>query len=281
MNLTPVTSQFQSFFANIGLNITVATVAIAAATVLAGWFINKVSNRMVDRGIQKRGGDQHAAVTAKKVTAYIIYPVTFVVVLGIFGLPISALGTTLGLIGLGISFALKDMIANFLSGIMILINRPFKIGDQIEVAGEEGTVKDIELRATDIKTYDGRQVIVPNSQLYSGVVINNTAYDERRFDVVVGVGYDNDISTAVELAKESLEEAEMVEEEPEPQVLVEELGGSSVNLKLRGWTRPSKANMVQAASQVTQGVKEKYDEEEIDIPYPIRTVYMNNEDTEE
>lgn len=281
MNLTPVTSQFQSFFANIGLNITVATVAIAAATVLAGWFLNKVSNRMVDRGIQKRGGDQHAAVTAKKVTAYIIYPVTFVVVLGIFGLPISALGTTLGLIGLGISFALKDMIANFLSGIMILINRPFKIGDQIEVAGEEGTVKDIELRATDIKTYDGRQVIVPNSQLYSGVVINNTAYDERRFDVVIGVGYDDDISTAVELAKESLEEADMVEEEPEPQVLVEELGGSSVNLKLRGWTRPSKANMVQAASQVTQGVKEKYDEEEIDIPYPIRTVYMNNEDTEE
>lgn len=278
MNLSMITSQFQNFSANLGINFSIATVAIAGAVLAAGWFLNKLSNRMIDKGVKKRGGDQHAAVTAKKVTAYIIYPITFVVVLGIFGLPISALGTALGLIGLGISFALKDMIANFLSGIMILINRPFKIGDQIEVAGEEGTVKDIELRATDIKTYDGRQVIVPNSQLYSGVVINNTAYDERRFNVVVGVGYEDDIGAAVELAKESLEEAEMIEEEPEPQVLVEELGGSSVNLKLRGWTRPSKANMVQAASQVTQGVKEKYDEEGIDIPYPIRTVYMNDEE---
>lgn len=265
------------FFSNAGFNISIETLIIASAILVIGWFANKISNKIIERGVKKRNGDKHAAITAKKVSSYVIYPITFIIVLGVFGLPITALGTTLGLIGLGISFALKDMIANFISGIMILINRPFKIGDQIKVSGEEGTVQDIELRATDIKTYDGRKVIVPNSQLYSGLVINNTAYDLRRFEVVVGVGYDDDIDSARKLAIESLEEADMVEESPEPQILVDELGGSSVNIKLRGWTKPSKANMVQAASQVTQGVKEKYDENGIDIPYPIRTIYMENE----
>jgi len=269
---------FQSQFSNLGLNITLTTLSVAAVIVVLGWFANKISNKMVDKAIKERGGDKNAAISAKKVTAYAIYPVTIVIASGVLGVPVGSFGTALGLIGLGLSFALKDVIANFITGILILIGQPFKVGDQIKAAGEEGTVKDIKVRATDIKTYDGRKVIVPNSQLYNGVVINNTAYDERRFEVIVGIGYDDDINTAVELAHESLNESEMVETETEPQVLVNELGGSSVNLKLRGWTKPSKANMVQASSQVTQSVKEKYDQEGIDIPYPIKTVYMSNED---
>ncbi|MFB6175305.1 MAG: mechanosensitive ion channel family protein, partial [Candidatus Nanohalobium sp.] len=116
-----------------------------------------------------------------------------------------------------------------------------------------------------------------NSQLYNNVVVNNTAYDERRFEVIVGVGYEDDVQRAKELAVETLNEINGVEDEPAPQVLVEELGGSSVNLKLRGWSKPSKANMVEVTSEVTQKIKEKYDDEGIDIPYPIRTVYLNEE----
>ncbi len=266
---------FQETFTQLGLTVTPTTLLIAAAIVAGGWFASKISNLLIDRTVKQRGGDKHAAVSAKKVTAYIIYPITLIMALGVLGVPVGSLGTALGLIGLGLSFALKDMIANFISGILILIGRPFKVGDQIKVADEEGTVQDIRIRATDIKTYDGRQVIVPNSQLYNGVVINNTAYDERRFEVIVGVGYDDDIDQAVDSAMESLEESEIVESDPEPQVLVNELGGSSVNLKLRGWTKPSKANIVKAASEVTQNVKERYNAEGIDIPYPIRTIYMN------
>jgi small-conductance mechanosensitive channel len=269
---------FQSTFTQLGLNVTALTLGTAAGILVAGWFANKFSKVLIDRAVKRRGGDRHAAVSAKKVSSYVIYPITLIAALSAIGVPTGSVGTALGLIGLGLSFALKDMIANFISGILILIGRPFKVGDQIKVAGEEGTVQDIKIRATDVKTYDGRQVIVPNSQLYNGVVINNTAYDERRFEVIVGVGYDDDIDSAVDLAMKSLEEADIVEDNPEPQVLVDELGGSSVNIKLRGWTKPSKANMVKAASQVTQGVKEKYDENGIDIPFPIRTVYMNNEE---
>lgn len=261
----------------LGISLTLNTLIWVMTAVLGGFIANKFSNYLIERSIKKKNGDQHAIVTAKKISAYVIYSLTIVVVMGIFGLPLTALASAVGLIGLGVSFALKDMIANFISGLMILINRPFKIGDQITVEGESGTVKDIQIRATAVKTYDGRKVIVPNSTLYNDTVINNTAYDERRFEVVVGVGYDDNIEKAKELAMETLEEAEGVDPDPEPQVLVNELGGSSVDVKLRGWTKPSKANMVKSASEVTQLVKEKYDEAGIDIPFPIRTVYMNEE----
>lgn len=261
----------------LGVSLTFNTVIWVLAAVFLGFVANKVSNYLIARSIEKKNGDKHATITAKKISAYVIYSLTLVVIMSIFGLPLSALASAVGLIGLGVSFALKDMIADFISGLMIMINRPFKIGDQITVESESGTVRDIQIRATEVKTFDGRKVIVPNSTLYSGIVINNTAYDERRFEVVVGVGYEEDIEEAKKLAIDTLEEAEGVDPEPEPQVLVEELGGSSVNLKLRGWTKPSKANMMTSASEVTQLVKEKYDEAGIDIPYPIRTVYMNEE----
>jgi len=117
------------------------------------------------------------------------------------------------------------MIANFFSGVLILATRPFKVGDQIEIEGESGTVRDIKVRATDIKTYDGRKVIVPNSKLYNDTVINNTAYDERRFDVIVGISYDDNIETAKEQAMKALKDSEKVSDHQDPQVIVSELGG--------------------------------------------------------
>ncbi|QKQ98459.1 mechanosensitive ion channel [Candidatus Nanohaloarchaea archaeon] len=268
--LTPSLSDLGLPAVSVGPEVVIA----AAAVVVAGWAVNKFSDYLIAKSIKRRHGDKHVIKTSQRISAYAIYSLTAVALLGVFGVPLAALGTMVGLIGLGLSFALKDMIANFISGLLIMINRPFKIGDQIEVSGESGTVRDIKIRASEIKTYDGRKVIVPNSVLYSNTVINNTAYDERRFEVVVGVGYDDDVESAKELAMGTLEEAEMTEDNPEPEVLVDELGGSSVNLKLRGWTKPSKANMVKASSEVTQLVKDKYDDAGIDIPYPIRTIYM-------
>jgi small conductance mechanosensitive channel len=252
------------------------TIIFAAIILAGGYVVNKISNVLISKSVDHRGGDRHAKRSAKRLSAYIIYPLTIVAVLGVFGVPLSALGAAIGLIGLGLSFALQDIIANFISGILIMIGRPFEIGDQIEINGEEGTIQDIQTRATEMKTYDGRKVIIPNSQLYSNTVVNNTGYGNRRFNVIVGISYDDDIKKAKELSEEVLEEAESVESEPEPQVLVDELGGSSVNLKLRGWTDNRRANIVTGGSEVTQLVKEKFDEAGIDIPYPIRTVYMED-----
>jgi small conductance mechanosensitive channel len=254
--------------------LTFETLITAFLVLAAGYLLNKASNFLVQKLADRRKMSRHGVTSIKKLTGYVIYPLTGVALLGVFGVPLSALGTAVGLIGLGISFALKDIIANFISGILIMIYRPIEIGDQVEVGGEGGTVQDIKTRSTEIKTYDGREVIVPNSNLYNSQIINNTAYSKRRFEVLVGVGYEEDIQEAKELAEETLDEAENVEEEPETQVLVNELGGSSVDLKLRGWSETEKASQVKAASEVTQLIKEKYDDAGIDIPYPIRTVYM-------
>lgn len=249
------------------------TIALTLAIIAAGYIGNKLVKRVIKRSVGTEV-DEHVYKTASKISSFSIYGLTFIALLGVYNVPLGSLATLVGLLGLGLSFAMQDMIANFISGIMILISRPFKIGDQIEAGGEEGTVQDIRIRATDIRTYDGRKVIIPNSKLYNDTIVNNTAYGSRRFEVVVGVGYDDDIKTAKEIAENALEDAEHVEADPEPQVLVNELGGSSVNLKLRGWTDTHKSNIVKASSELTHLIKDRYDEEGIDIPYPIRTIYM-------
>ena len=141
--------------------------ALASGVIALGWAVNKISDRMIDQAMERRGADEHVAKTARKISALIIYTIAFLLLLGVFGVPVTSIGAAVGLIGLGISFALKDLLSNFISGMFILINRPFKIGDQIEINGEEGTIRDIRIRATDIKTYDGRKMIVPNSTLYN------------------------------------------------------------------------------------------------------------------
>lgn len=278
VNITSSDGTLETASAGLVPAVSIETIGMAILVLIGGFITNKISNYAISKWIDRKSGGEHARKSAKRLTGYIIYPLTLVGVLSVFGVPLSALGTVVGLIGLGISFALKDIIANFISGLLILINQPIKIGDQIEVGGEEGTVKDIKTRATDLKTYDGRKVIVPNSDLYSNMVINNTGYGKRRFNVIVGISYDDDIEKAKELAEKVLDEAESVDSEPAPQVLVDELGGSSVNLKLRGWTDNQKSNIVSGASEVTELIKNKYDDAGIDIPYPIRTVYMENEE---
>jgi len=247
---------------------------VLTVTVIA----NFISDRMIDRAVRRRGGEKHAAKTAKKFSSYIIFSLGLLFVLGSLGLPLSSVGAAIGLIGLGISFALKDIMANFISGMFILISKPFKIGDQIEVEGYEGTIEDIRMRASDVRTYDGRRLIVPNSTLYNSIVVNNTAYGSRRFEVIVGVSYDSDIRKAREMAEKALQEASSVRGSPEPKVTVRELNDSSVDLRLWGWADSERADQVSAASEVTQLVKQKFDEDGIDIPFPIRTVMMEETD---
>lgn len=272
--MIPEQIQSAQYLEAASIDITLASIGWAMIVLLVAFIADVMTNRITERAVERRGGvDDHVTATLKKTSSYVIYSIALVLVLGAF-VPLSALGAAVGLIGLGISFALREMIANFISGVMILLHRPFKIGDQIEAEGEQGTVDDIRIRATDVKTFDGRKVMIPNSKLYNDTVINNTAYENRRFDVVVGIGYDEDIQEAKTLAGEALNESETIEEDPAPQVVVEELGDSSVGIKLRGWTSSRRAGIVKASSEVTQKVKEKYDENGIDIPYPIRTVYM-------
>jgi small-conductance mechanosensitive channel len=253
-------------------SVTWEQVVLSAVIVLLGFVADRLSNRAIQRAVERRGGDVHAARTAEKFSAYLIYSVAFLLVLGALGVPLESIGAALGLIGLGLSFALRNLIENVISGMLILINKPFKIGDQVQVDGFEGTVEDIRMRASDVKTYDGRRLIVPNSVLYNNIVVNNTAYGRSRFEVVVGISFDSDVKRARQLAEEALQQSDAVEEDPEPTAMVKQLGESSVELRLWGWASSVNEEQLRAAGEVVEEVKQRFEEEGVEIPYPIRTV---------
>ncbi|MDX1520888.1 MAG: mechanosensitive ion channel [Anaerolineae bacterium] len=183
----------------------------------------------------------------------------------------------LGIGGIAIGFAFRDIAQNFLAGILILLTRPFKLGDQIIVGDYEGTIEEIQTRATTIKTYDGRRVVIPNADLFTDSVIVNTAFDIRRSQYDVGVGYDADIETARKVMLDVLNNTEGVLSDPAPDVILVALDSSSVNLRARWWTDSQRSSVVKTQNKVITRIKYKLDENGIDIPFPIRTVFFHDE----
>eukprot|EP00913_Durusdinium_trenchii_P013406 g12587.t1 len=184
---------------------------------------------------------------------------------------------TLGIGGVAIGFAFKDILQNFMAGILILLREPFKLKDQIISGDFEGTVESIETRATTIKTYDGRRVVIPNSQIYTNPVVVNTAYDCRRSQYDVGVGYGDDLRQAIETTLETVKGVDGVLSDPTPDVLVSELAGSTVNLRARWWTKPDRATVVQVNNEVIASIKEALDDAAIDMPYPTQVVLFHDQ----
>ena len=182
----------------------------------------------------------------------------------------------LGIGGVAIGFAFKDILQNFLSGVLILLREPFRIGDQIESGEFEGTVEAIETRATLINTYDGKRVVIPNSQIYTNPVVVNTAFESRRSQYDVGISYADDLKLAAEVMLDAVNQCEGVVSDPAPDVLVVELADSSVNLRCRWWTKPEQATVMKVKDQVVSAVKMELDRSGIEIPFPVRTVFHHD-----
>lgn len=193
---------------------------------------------------------------------------------------IASLVGALGIGGVAIGFAFQDIFQNLLAGILILLREPFRVGDEIVSGDYTGTVEAIETRATYIRTYDGRRVIIPNSQIYTDPVQVITAYHIVRSEYDVGIGYGDDIGAATRVALDVLRGAEGVLESPAPDVLTWELAGSSVNLRLRWWTDPTRANVVETRSRVLRAIAEAMAAHAIDLPFPTQVVLLHDQ-TEE
>lgn len=187
---------------------------------------------------------------------------------------ISALGIT----GIAIGFAFKDIFENFLAGILILVTEPFRIGDQIVFKEFEGTIEDIETRATKMRTYDGRLVIIPNADLYKGIFIVNTAYATRRlqYDVVIGNG--DDIPTAKRLMLEAMTSLPDVEAEPAPDVLLLDYADAGVKLRIRWWIKPPRrADALDQLDHVLEKIKATLTANGIDLPYPTQQILLHDQ----
>ncbi|NJM61705.1 MAG: mechanosensitive ion channel family protein [Oscillatoriales cyanobacterium RU_3_3] len=188
----------------------------------------------------------------------------------------------LGISGVAIGFAFRDILQNFLAGILILLTEPFQIDDQIVFKNFEGTVENIETRATTIRTYDGRRIVIPNAELFTNSVTVNTAFENRRMEYDVGIGYGDDLDRAKQLMLEALLSVDEVLKNPAPDVLVVELAESSVNIRVRWWiTPPRRIDSLRSRDRVISAIKQKlYVENGIDFPYPTRQILFHDQ-TEE
>lgn len=187
----------------------------------------------------------------------------------------------LGISSVAIGFAFRDILQNFLAGILLLLTEPFRIGDQIIVNNFEGTVEEIQTRATTIKTYDGRRVVIPNAELFVDSVIVNTAFAHRRIEYDVGIGYGDNIGEAKRLIVAALDECDSVLRDPPPEVLLVELAAASVNLRVRWWIQPPRRrDALDSQDEVLVAVKQKLNENGIDLPFPTQQILFHDQ-TEE
>jgi len=186
----------------------------------------------------------------------------------------------LGISSVAIGFAFHNILQNFLAGVLLLLSEPFAIGDQIEFSGFEGTVKDIQTRATMLQTYDGRSVVIPNARLFTESVTVNTAFDKRRSEHTIGIGYGDDIAQAMALVLDAMQSVEGVCDEPAPDVLVSALGDFSVNLQARWWTASRRGDVLSVRSRVIAAIKSELLENGIDLPFPTQQVLFHDQ-TEE
>lgn len=176
----------------------------------------------------------------------------------------------LGIGSVAIGFAFKDILQNLLSGVLILLRQPFRVGDQIVVNGFEGTVEDIETRATFIKTYDGRRVIIPNAQIYTGTLTVNTAFDLRRSEYDIGIGCNDDWDEAMRLMLEAARSCEGVLADPAPEAIPVGIDSYQNTIRLRWWTKPERINVITTQGRVIVAAYKALDAAGIDMPYPTQ-----------
>ena len=187
----------------------------------------------------------------------------------------------LGISGVAIGFAFRDILQNFLAGILILLTEPFRIDDQIVFKNFEGTVENIETRATTILTYDGRRIVIPNAELFTNSVTVNTAFDKRRTEYDFSIGYGDDIDCAKQLMLEALYSVNEVLKDPAPDVLVLDLAESTVKIRVRWWiSPPRRIDDMRSRDKVICAIKKKLVENGIDLPYPTRQILFHDQ-TEE
>ncbi|MBD2728370.1 mechanosensitive ion channel family protein [Nostoc sp. FACHB-892] len=187
----------------------------------------------------------------------------------------------LGISGVAIGFAFRDILQNFLAGILILLTEPFQIDDQIVFKGFEGTVENIETRATTIRTYDGRRIVIPNSELFTNSVTVNTAFENRRLEYDIGIGYGDDIDRAKQLMLDAMHSVNEVLKDPAPDVLVMELAESTVNIRVRWWVHPPRrADNLISRDKVITAIKKTLVANGIDLPFPTQQILFHDQ-TEE
>lgn len=248
-------------------------IGIAIAIFIIGKFIARMISNLLEKAMRKGGTDAMLVGFLGNITYGVLLIAVVLAAVDSLGVNVTSLMAILGAAGLAVGLALKDSLGNFAAGVMIIIFRPFKIGDFITAGGAAGVVDEIGLFATIMHTGDNQRIIVPNSSILGGNITNTSALPTRRIDLVFGIGYEDNIGQARDIMMAVIEADERILKDPAPAIAVGELADFSVNLNVRPWVNSGDYWAVRA--DLLEIIKVKFDEAGISIPYPQQDVHMH------
>lgn len=263
------TTDFMTFAQIWGLKI----VAALAIFVIGRW-IAKWITRSVRKLLNYRAVDETLVSFLGNFTYAVLLAAVILAALDSLGLPVTSLIAVLGAAGLAIGLALKDSLGNFAAGIMLVAFRPFTRGDFVEVAGIAGAVEEVRIFSTILTTGDNKKITIPNGQVAAGTITNYTAMDKRRIDLVIGVGYDDDLKVARGVLERVCADHPGVLEDPAPTIMVLELGASSVDFAVRPWSKTEDYWSVR--SDILETAKVELEKAGCSIPYPQTDLHIHN-----
>lgn len=240
--------------------------------VIGKWLSRKITNVFI-KLLKSRKVDKTLVRFLEGIVYYALLVSVLIAAAGQLGIKTTSFLAILGAASLAIGLALKDSLANFSSGIMLILFRPFQVGDFVVIGGESGTVQAISIFSTILNTGDNQKKIIPNGSISNATITNVTANPTRRIDLVIGIGYDDDIRKAKETLQEIVAGEERVLPAPAPLIAVSELAASSVNLVVRPWVKTEDYWAVYFA--LTEKIKLTFDEKNISFPYPQQDVHMH------
>ncbi len=255
-----------------------ALIAILKGLILAllifwiGRRVGRWVSNMVAKGLTKTGNDPILVNFLKNLVYYVILAAVTIMALGQLGVQTTSLIAVMGAAGLAIGLALKESLSNFASGVMLVMFRPFKLGDVVEVAGKTGKVIEIRIFSTIINTPDQKEIIVPNGLITSDVITNFTAQKNRRVDLVIGVSYDDDIKQAKQIIEDTVAAHALVLKDPAPNIMLLELADSSVNFAVRPWCKTEDYWAVY--SELLEQLKYNLEAGGCSFPYPQTDVHL-------
>jgi small conductance mechanosensitive channel len=267
--LNKVYSYLTTYLAEYGLQIVAAIVIF-----VVGRWLAKVISNLIARAMTKAKVDATLTSFVKNLCHIALLAFVIIAALKKLGIPMTEFTVVVGAAGLAVGFALQGSLSNFAAGVMLIIFKPFKVGDFVELAGKMGTVKEIQIFNTILNSPDNVRIIIPNGQVTGSNIMNFTVNGTRRIDLVIGVSYDDDLKKARQVIEDIILSDERILKEPAYTVAVSELGDSSVNFVVRPWVNA--ADYWAVRFDITEKIKLALDKNDITIPYPQRDIHMKS-----
>ena len=271
MDTAEIINSITQIAADFGLRLLYAVLII-----FVGRWVVKLLLKIIKSALEKTTVEETIRIFVANLLNSLLMVIIFIAAINQLGIETTSIIAMLGAAGLAIGLALQGSLANFAAGILIVIFRPYKVGDYIEAGSAEGTVLDIQIFSTVLKTPDNKVVVIPNGTIMDSSIINYTGRATRRVDIVASCGYEDDIDKVKDILKDILNQDERILEEPEPRIAVSELADNSINFIVRPWVNSS--DVLSVKYSILEQIKKRFDEEGISIPYPQRDVHIYNHD---